>query len=231
MSKKILGFIPARGGSKSIPLKNIVSIGGVPLIKYCIDAAVKSNIIDKLICSTDNKEIADIAFDAGCEIDLRPDSLSGDDVNVHEVIRDFLKRSKEKYEYIFLIQPTSPFIKAFDFIDLLNAMKSKSKFLTAHNIAKIPHNFHALNQREIFADEVKFVFEEQRIKAYNKQLKPQYYCFGNLCLSKYENLINNGTFFQSPSAYVYIDWPRNIDVDNLHDVKIVNSLIDSGLIK
>ena len=103
MKKKILGFIPARGGSKGIHLKNIVPVRGVPLIKYCIDASLKSEIIDKLICSTDNKRIATIASDLGCEIDLRPEYLAGDEVNVHDVVNEFLRRTNEKFEYVFLI--------------------------------------------------------------------------------------------------------------------------------
>tara|TARA_A100000164_G_scaffold381682_1_gene434653 strand:+ start:903 stop:1595 length:693 start_codon:yes stop_codon:yes gene_type:complete len=230
MTKKILGFIPARGGSKSIHLKNIVPICGVPLIKYCIDASLKSKIIDKLICSTDNKEIASIASASGCEIDLRPEHLAGDEVNVHCVVKDFLKRTSEKYEYVFLIQPTSPLIEPSDFINLLKAIKVNEKFLTAHNISNIPHNFHALNQRRIEDGQVEFVFEEDRKTYFNKQLKPKYFCFGNLCLSKYKNLINNGTFFQSPSAYEIINWPRNIDVDGIDDVKILEILMNLNLV-
>ena len=230
MTQKILGFIPARGGSKGIHLKNIFPICGVPLIKYCIDASLKSQIIDKLICSTDNKEIAAIASELGCEIDLRPEYLAGDKVNVHSVVKDFLKRSNDSYEYVFLIQPTSPLIKPYDFINLLNAIKANEKFLTAQNISNIPHHFHALNQRLIEDDEVKFVFEEDRKIYYNKQLKPKYYCLGNLFLSKYQNLLNNGTFFQSPSAYEIINWPRNIDIDSIDDVKILEILINLNLV-
>ncbi len=229
MTKNILGFIPARGGSKGIHLKNIFPICGVPLIKYCINASIKSRIIDKLICSTDNKKIATIASESGCEIDLRPENLAGDEVNVHAVVKDFLERSNEKYEYVFLIQPTSPLLEPSDFINLLKAIKSNDKYLTAQTITNIPHNFHAMNQRKIEDDEVKFVFEEDRMTYYNKQLKPKYFCLGNLLLSKYENLINNGTFFQSPSAYEIINWPRNIDVDGINDVKILEILMNLNL--
>ena len=202
----------------------------MPLIKYCIEASHKSKIIDKLVCSTDNEKIAAVASDSGCEIDLRPKFLAGDEVNVNDVVKDFLKRSTEKYEYVFLIQPTSPLLGPNDFINLLKAIKADQKFLTAHNISNIPHNYHALNQRAIEDDQVKFVFEEDRKACYNKQLKPKYFCFGNLCLSKYENLINNGTFFQSPSAYEIINWPRNIDVDDIDDVKILETLINLNLV-
>ena len=116
-------------------------------------------------------------------------------------------------------------------LSLLKAINANEKFLTAQNISNIPHNFHALNQRKIEDDQVKFVYEEDRKAFYNKQLKPKYFSFGNLCLSKYENLINNGTFFQSPSAYEIINWPRNIDVDGIDDVKVVEILMNLNLFK
>ena len=129
-----------------------------------------------------------------------------------------------------MIQPTSPLLEPSDFINLLKAIKSSEKYLTAQTITNIPHNFHAMNQRKIEDDEVKFVFEEDRMTYYNKQLKPKYFCLGNLLLSKYENLINNGTFFQSPSAYEIINWPKNIDVDDINDVKILEVLMDLNLV-
>jgi len=72
-NKKIIALIPARGGSKSIPKKNIIDVGGYPLIAYSIAAAKLSNLIDRIIVSTDSKEISEISKKYGAEVPfLRP---------------------------------------------------------------------------------------------------------------------------------------------------------------
>jgi CMP-N,N'-diacetyllegionaminic acid synthase len=115
-NKNVVAIIPARGGSKGIPRKNIVLIGRKPLIAYTIEEARKSKYIDRVIVSTDDKEIATIARKYGAEVPfLRPKSLAKDTspsllVVLHAL--DYLEK-KEKYspDIIVFLQPTSPFRK------------------------------------------------------------------------------------------------------------------------
>lgn len=119
--KKILGIIPARGGSKGIPGKNIKKLKGRPLIQWTYDAANSSKFIDKLILSSDNDDIIEESEKIGLEAPFkRPSYLSTDkastkDVLIHAV--NFFRGKKEMYDYIVLLQPTSPFRKTED-IDL-----------------------------------------------------------------------------------------------------------------
>lgn len=108
--KKILGLIPARGGSKQIPRKNVKPLGGKPLIYWTIAAARKSAHLDRLIVSTDDKEIARSASQQGCEVPfLRPSSLAKDESGSIEVILHALGELEQEYDYVLLLQPTSPF--------------------------------------------------------------------------------------------------------------------------
>lgn len=108
--KKILALITARGGSKSIPRKNIKPLNGIPLINWTINAAKRSRYIDRLILSTDDHEIANIARSAGCEIPfMRPDELATDLATSMDVILHALENIKPDYDYLLLLQPTSPF--------------------------------------------------------------------------------------------------------------------------
>lgn len=117
---KILALIPARGGSKGIPGKNIKILGGKPLIAYSIEAAKESRYISKVVVSTDDQSIYEIANQYGAETPfLRPAELSTDtarsvDVVIHAL--SFLDSINEHFDAVCLLQPTSPF-RAKGFID------------------------------------------------------------------------------------------------------------------
>ena len=110
----IVGIIPARGGSVVVPLKNIKKLNGKPLIEYTIEAALKSNILDRIIVSTDHKDIAEISKISGAEVPfLRPADIS-EDVDTEYVLQHAIKFMEDegyKVDAVVLLQPTSPFRK------------------------------------------------------------------------------------------------------------------------
>ena len=111
MTKKILSLIPARGGSKGIPKKNIINLAGKPLIAWSIEASLKSEYITKTIVSTNDKEILDISLEYGAEVINRPDNLSDDNANSESAVLhaiNHLKNIDEFFDIIILLQPTSP---------------------------------------------------------------------------------------------------------------------------
>lgn len=112
---KILTIIPARGGSKGIPKKNIIDVKGQPLIAYTILPALqvlKMGLVDKVIVSTDSSEIADVSKKYGAEVPfLRPDEISGDKAKSVEFIQhalDFYSEQGVQFDAVLLLQPTSP---------------------------------------------------------------------------------------------------------------------------
>lgn len=112
-NKKILGVITARGGSKGIPRKNIKLLYGKPLIVYTIEAAEASQYLTRCIVSTDDQEIADISLKFGADIPfMRPADLAQDQSTSIEVVQDVLRKLEEnygeKYDYLMILQPTSP---------------------------------------------------------------------------------------------------------------------------
>jgi len=113
LDKKIIVVIPARGGSKGIPRKNIRLMNGQPLISYVIRNAKQSKYVDKIIVSTDDEEIATISARYGAEIIMRTPELSSDAIPLDPVVYDVITRlEKENYkaEYVATIQPTSPLL-------------------------------------------------------------------------------------------------------------------------
>ncbi len=113
----VLGIIPARGGSKGLPGKNIASLGGIPLIAHTILAARQSKALTDVIVSTDSESIAEVARAYGLAVPwLRPPDLSGDAARVQDAVRHALQRHPqgERFDYLLLLQPTAPFRSAED---------------------------------------------------------------------------------------------------------------------
>lgn len=112
---KVITIIPARGGSKGVPRKNIKLLNSKPLIAYTIEAALHSGVVDRVFVSTDDAEIAEVAKKFGAEVIDRPKELAGDKVTLEPVIRHALEflEINENYipDFISCIQPTSPLLK------------------------------------------------------------------------------------------------------------------------
>lgn len=114
MSKKpnILAIIPARGGSKGIPRKNVRLLCGKPLIAYTIEAALSSKLVDRVVVSTEDEEIGKISREYGAEIIKRPEELATDDTPTEPVLEHAIKHLEQienyKADIVVLLQPTSP---------------------------------------------------------------------------------------------------------------------------
>lgn len=228
---KAWGFIPARGGSKSIPLKNVLSLGGRPMLDYGVRAGMASGRLERLICSSDDERILGPARELGIEVDVRPDELSGDDVAVADVAQEFLARQPAPPDVIVLIQPTSPFLLPEHIGPVLDLFADPT-INSAHNISLGSHNSHAWNQRMIGPDKrIEFLFADERKQAYNKQRKPRLHVFGNLIAARSDALLRGEGFYAEPVAGVEIPHPYNYDLDGPDDLVIAEALLKSGAIK
>jgi CMP-N-acetylneuraminic acid synthetase len=224
-------LIPARGGSKSIPKKNIALLNGRPMIDYGVKAAIESSCFSRIICSTDDKNIADRARYLGVDIDIRSNELSGDDVAVADVAIEYLMRQNNNIpDWLFLVQPTSPFLLVKHILSLMTKLQNNPDAMSGQTITPVSHNNHAWNQRSINANGItEFKFKEDRMGAYNKQRKPKLYTFGNLVAVKPEALFKGMGFFAEPSIGCKIESPYNFDVDNFDDLQFANMIIGNGL--
>ena len=113
--RTVLGLIPARGGSKGVPRKNIRPLAGRPLITWTIEAARRSRTIDRLVLSSDDPEIIAVATKFGAEAPfVRPAELATDEADAMSVVRHALAQFADPYDYLVLLQPTSPLRTADD---------------------------------------------------------------------------------------------------------------------
>ena len=124
-NKKFLAIIPARGGSKRLPRKNVLDLCGKPLIAYTIEAALKSKYIDKVIVSSDDEEILNISSNFGADIIKRPIDLANDTATTFDTIKHTIDNF-EKCDYIVLLQPTSPLRNEKHIDEAIELLKEKN---------------------------------------------------------------------------------------------------------
>lgn len=228
---KAWALIPARGGSKSIPGKNLVMLNGVPMLDYGAKAAMAAGCFARVVCSTDDQAIAARCEVLGVEVDRRPAHLAGDAARVDDVGREFLERASGRPDVLFLVQPTSPFLLASHVRLLLDAFAADPGVMSAHTVAACPHNHHAWNQREIVDGRALFPFVEERAKARNKQEKPKHFVFGNLIAARTAALLEGRGFYAPPAAVREIPAPYDFDLDGPGDIAVAEALITKGCVE
>ena len=228
------GLIPARGGSKSVPMKNLAQLDGRPLIDYCVAAGKEVKAVSRFICSTDSDVIAQHCRDLDVEVHPRPAELGQDatplfDVLVH-LIDDIESREGAVAEYFALLQPTSPFVLPEHISRCIEGLENDRVAASAQTIVDCPHNHHAFNQRVVNDGYVSFRFLEERKKAYNKQTKPKHYFFGNIVVFRVREALQQGIVFAQPSIPHVIPYSYGFDCDGPDDFVIGNLMLTSGLV-
>ena len=140
-NKKILAVIPARSGSKGLPGKNVMQISGKPLIAWSIEEAKRSKYLDKVIVSTDSSEFGEIAEMHGAEVPfLRPTKLSTDEASSFSVIEHaigFLMSQGENFDYIVLLEPTSPLREHGDIDGAIEKLLTSNSAKSIVGISKV----------------------------------------------------------------------------------------------
>jgi CMP-N,N'-diacetyllegionaminic acid synthase len=224
-----VGLIPARGGSKSIPLKNIAQLAGRPLITFVMSAGRASSSLTALYCSTDNDAIARVCRDEGVEVLERPRHLGDDDTPVADVMVHALDLIASRFGFmpgvVVLLQPTSPFVLPWHIDSCVRALLERPDADSAQTVTAVYHNAHAFNQRVIEDGLVRFRFAQERKIAYNKQLKPKHFLFGNVVATRTRALQAGTDCFGNVSLPIEIAREYALDVDTVDDLDYANYLM------
>lgn len=232
----VWAFIPARGGSKSIPLKNLVSLAGRPLMDYVIAAGLACPSLARIYCSTDHPEIADHCRKRGILVSIRPEALAGDDISTLDVILAFLEERRGAGEtlpdYLVLLQPTAPFVLPEHIDTSIAMLDENAEADTVHSVAAVPHNHHAFSQRTLDADgAITFVFTDMLSKYYNRQLKPAHFVFGNILTFRCSALLENRKLYgEQPKGFV-IPFDYATDIDDYDDLIRAEAVFEKGIIR
>lgn len=226
--KTILVLIPARGGSKGVPRKNIRLLLDKPLIAYTIETALEIDFLDKVIVSTDDLEIAQISREYGAEIPfLRPYELATDEARSIDVIlhvMDWMEKEHGAFNLILLLQPTSPFRNREDIKAALDIFFEKN----AKAVVSVCEAEHSPLWMNTLNDDLNMKdFIRKDILNKNRQELGKYYRInGAIYIAEWDYLKQNKTFF-GDKTYAYImPKERSIDIDTEMDFKFAEFLIN-----
>jgi len=225
---KIIGIIPARGGSKRIPKKNIKLLGGKPLIAYSIEAALKSKYINRVIVSTEDREIAKISKKYGAEVIKRPIELAKDDSSTTEVIKHTITTLNENEKYfpdiVVLLQPTSPLRKVED-IEKAIELFLNNECKSVVSVCKYRENpYWSLKIEKGYA---KPVFGWDYFLKRSQDLPRVYTLNGAIFITTVKNLFKYNGFFNDKICLYIMPVDRSIDIDEEVDFKFAGLLLKS----
>lgn len=222
---KILALIPARGGSKGIKNKNIVSVSGKPLIAYTIDAAKASKYIDYVYVSTDSEKIADVAIKYGALIPfMRDETLAQDTSKTIDAVMFSVNKFKEMgydFDYLVLLQPTSP-LRTGEDIDAAIEKLLASTYTSLVSVSKVDDN--PVLIRSIDDNNCLVPILKQSSTVRRQDFKDYYRVNGAIYINKISELTLNTSLNDNLYAYI-MPQDRSFDIDTMDDLKTLRSFL------
>jgi len=213
-----IAIIPARGGSKRIPRKNIKEFHGKPLIAYSIEAAKASKCFDRIIVSTDDLEIAEVAKKYGAEVPfLRPDNISDDYATTLDVINHAVKYCTSQgmnLEYVCCIYATAPFLLPEFLKKGLTSLQNNNSLYYAFSATK--YSFPIQRAIKLVNDKVE-MFEPQHLNTRSQDLIESYHDAGQFYWGKVDAFLESLPFFDKGSVIVELPRDRVQDIDTPED--------------
>jgi CMP-N,N'-diacetyllegionaminic acid synthase len=229
-ASRILGIIPARGGSRSIPRKNIQPLLGKPLIVYSIEAALASQRLTWVVTSTEDEEIAQIARAAGSDLVKRPMELALDATPTLPVVQHAIRQVEEElgYEidYGILLQPTAPLRTAVDICEALTKLID-TQADSIVSVCRILDSSHPVKSKRISADRLEpyctgiSVPEGTR----RQDLPPAYRTNGAIYAFRRNVPMRHNTLIGAVCRPYIMPQERSIDIDDEIDLKLVEMLL------
>jgi len=225
-NKTFLAIIPARGGSKRLPRKNVLSLNGKPLISWSIEAGLKSKYIDKVIVTSDDDEILNIAKEFGSDIIKRPNELASDIATTFMAIAHTIE-NVEKYDYVVLLQPTSPLRVVENIDESIEQLEEKN----ADAIVSVCEMDHSPLWSNTLDDSLSMqgFLKDEVLNKRSQDLEIFYRLNGAIYICNTEKLLEEKSFFLKENIYAYVmDRKRSIDIDKEIDFKIASILMDEN---
>jgi len=221
--KTFLAIIPARGGSKRLPRKNVLELNNKPLIGWSIEAAQKSRYIDDIIVSSDDDEILDIATTYNVKALKRPNELSSDTASTFDTLKHAIENSK-KYNYIILLQPTSPLRTVEDIDGAIQYLFEKK----ADGIISVCKMEHSPLWSNTLGDDrsMEHFLKDEVLNKRSQDLQQYYRLNGAIYISQVDKFLENNSFFLKENIYAYeMSQQHSIDIDTEIDFLFAQLLI------
>lgn len=228
-NKKVLAIIPARGGSKGLPGKNIRPLCGKPLIGWSIEKARKSRYLDMVLVTTDSQEIATVAAQFGAHVPfLRPAELATDQSSTYDAIRHALHHLEENesksFDFIVLLEPTSP-LREDDDIDCMleKLVAAQDDFDSIISVGEVEEHPSLIKRLVGLGMEP---FCPELVQTTRRQDNtPAYYPYAVAYIAKTSALLEQNTFYTSRSTYFNIKPFQNVEIDNIYGFVCAESIM------
>ena len=222
--KRVLAIIPARGGSKGVSRKNIRLVAGKPLIAWTIEEAGKSKYIDRLILSSEDEEIIAIARQWECDVPfVRPAELAQDHISGMEPVIHALETIPEKYDYVVLLQPTSPLRIVEDIDGCIEKCVSQNApaCITVTKPDKSPYWMFCFDNSEKLVP----IIQQENRGLLRQNLDHVYVLNGSVYVAKTDWFMENKKFISEETVAYLMPKIRSMDIDTEWDLKICDVLL------
>ena len=225
----VVALIPARKGSKGLPGKNLRKMCGKPLIEWSIEKAKLSNYVDLILVSTDCQEIAKVSKAAGAYVPfIRPAELADDTASTFEVVRHSLQylkaREKKIFDYVVLLEPTSPLREDDDIDKMLERLSDCSAdFDAIISVGEI--DVHPSIVSKLDGLKLQPFYTELKKTSRRQDNEPAYFPFGVAYIIKTEVLLAEKTFHAQKSTYFKIKKYQNFEIDDIYGFLSVENVM------
>ncbi len=230
---RILGLIPARGGSKGIPQKNIYPLLNKPLLSYTCNAALDSKYLDRVVLSTDSEDIASVGKSCGVEVPFsRPEDLSGDKTPSIDVVLHALEWFKQNDNYlpdgVVLLQPTSPLRRSKHIDEAIEIFKQQDVD-TVVSVVPVDHRYSPYSimtlENGLLND---FWQEPLPFDKYQRQNLPTLYARNGpaVLITRTSVLIEKQSFYGETVKPYIMKEQHSVDIDSMLDIQIAECLLN-----
>lgn len=228
-SRQVLAVIPARGGSKGLPGKNIRELCGQPLIAWSIEKAKKALYLDVILVTTDSLEIADVARRHGAAVPfLRPAELATDRASTYDVIRHALGHYRttegREFDYTVLLEPTSPLREDDDIDRMLEMLDAKAdQFDAIVSVGRVTE--HPSIMKRLVGDRMEPYCPELIQTTRRQDNAPAYFPYGVAYIAKTLALLEENTFYMRRCMAFPIKRYQNYEIDDIYDLLCVEAVM------
>lgn len=226
--KSVLAIIPARGGSKGLPGKNIKELCGKPLIAWTIEKALKSRHLDEVMFSTDSEEIAKVAAEHGANVPfLRPLELATDTASSVDVVNhalDYYQKLGRTFDYFVLLEPTSPLREETD-IDLMleKLILQSEEYDSIISLGEVHE--HPSIMKKIEEKSFSPFCSELEMKSRRQDNEPAYFPYGVAYIVKTETFQKEQSFYTDRCTYFLIQRYQCYEIDDIYDFLAIESVM------
>jgi CMP-N,N'-diacetyllegionaminic acid synthase len=221
--RTVLAIVPARGGSKGVPGKNICEVGGRPLLAWTLDAAAASEYVDRTILSSEDAAIIAVARELGCDVPfVRPDELAADETPGIAPVLHALDTVGERFDYVVLLQPTSPLRTARDIDGAIEecVRRSAPACVSVTEAAQSPSWMYSLDEGFRL-----HALMEGDVPSSRQESPAAYVLNGAVYVAECDWLRGAGTFLSGETVAYVMSRERSLDIDTPFDLRVARAVL------